>query len=46
MGAAFWPLIFVPLSESSGRMSGHLVRESMFDSHDEVIQDQPEKVIV
>ncbi|KAL4808003.1 major facilitator superfamily domain-containing protein [Aspergillus unguis] len=25
MGAAFWPLIFVPLTESSGRMPGYFV---------------------
>lgn len=25
MGAAFWPLIFVPLTESSGRMPGYFI---------------------
>jgi hypothetical protein len=26
IGAAFWPLIFVPMTENSGRMPGYFVR--------------------
>lgn len=30
MGAALWPLIFVPLTENTGRMPGYFVRSSPF----------------
>jgi len=31
IGAAFWPLIFVPMTENSGRMPGYFVSHLFFE---------------